>query len=84
MNSIKDFQKKTNGAVVNTNSKDFMRARNRNHIRRVQQKMFGNHIEEGAIDKVVRYQNHDHEVIREIKSDIEQVKNMLVQLLGDK
>ena len=84
MNSIKDFQKKTSGAVVNTNSKDFMRARNRNHVRRVQQKMFGTLNEEGAIDKVVRYQNHDHEVVREMKSDIKQIKNMLTQLLGEK
>jgi len=84
MNSIKDFQKKTSGAVVNTNSKDYMRARNRNHIRRIQQQMFGDNEHEGDISKVIRYQNHDHKVIKNIENDIKTIKQLLEQIVGDK
>ena len=84
MNNIKDFQKKTNGAVINNNSKDHMRARNRNHTRRMQYKSFGDIHNEGSIDKVVRYQNHDHNVIKELKSEIQDLKQMVNMLLGDK
>jgi len=84
MNSIKDFQKKSSGAVVNTNSKDYMRARNRNYIRRVQQQMFGDAEHEGDIAKVVRYQNHDHKVIKDIEKDIKSIKRLLEHIVGEK
>jgi hypothetical protein len=69
MNSIKDFHKKTDGVVVNVNSKDHMRARNRNHIRRVQQKMFGDYNNEGDIDK--------------LKQEIHELKKIVKSLIGD-
>lgn len=34
MNTPKDFHKKTNGVVLNVNSHDYRRARNRNIVRR--------------------------------------------------
>jgi hypothetical protein len=91
MNSIKDFQKKPSGAVVNTNAKDYMRARNRNYIRRVQQEMFGTTSEEGVISKVVKRQHHNYKIIcdlkndiNDMKNDIDDIKDMLNQLLGEK
>ena len=40
MNSVQDFYKKDNGVVVNTNSKDYVRAKRRNYIRRKQDEVF--------------------------------------------
>lgn len=40
MNNITDFRKNDNGVIINTNSKDYMRARKRNHIKRKQEETF--------------------------------------------
>jgi hypothetical protein len=84
MNNIKDFKKKESGAVVNTNSSDCMRARNRNHTRRVQNRMFGTINTEGDIDKVIRYQNHDHSTIKHLKNKISRLELMLEALIEEK
>ena len=41
MNQCKDFHKKEDGVVVNVNSKDYLRARNRNFVRKEQVKIIG-------------------------------------------
>ena len=84
MNTIKDFQKKPSGAVVNINSNDHARAKKRNYVKRVQDNMFGAENKEGAIDKVVRYQDHDHKSIRELKDDIKELKALVNKLVGEK
>ena len=40
MNNIQDFHKNNTGMVINTNNKDYMRARKRNHIKRKQEETF--------------------------------------------
>jgi hypothetical protein len=83
MNNIKDFKKKESGAVINTNSSDCMRARNRNHTRRVQDRMFGKINTEGAIDKVIRYQDHDHSTIKQLKNKIARLELMIESLVKE-
>ena len=41
MNLAKDFHKKDNGIIINTNRQDYKRARNRNFVRREQEKIIG-------------------------------------------
>ena len=41
MNNTKDFHKKKNGVIVNTNRKDYKRAKNRNFVRREGDKLIG-------------------------------------------
>lgn len=41
MNTLKDFHKKESGVVINSNTKDFKRARNRNFTRREVEKQIG-------------------------------------------
>ncbi len=67
MNVIKDFHKKDSGVVVNTNTEDFKRARNRNFTRREVEKTIG---EAGKI--------------AQLESEIEQLKELVKSLVGDK
>ena len=53
MNNTKDFHKKDNGVVVNTNRKDYQRARNRNFMRREQEKIVGEDGKIASLEKEV-------------------------------
>ena len=53
MNTNKDFHKKDNGVIINTNSRDYMRARNRNYIRREQNKILGKNGKLASLEREV-------------------------------
>lgn len=53
MNNNKDFHKKSNGVVININSKDYMRARNRNYVRKEQYKIIGDTGKVASLEKEV-------------------------------
>lgn len=65
MNNKSDFHKKNNGVVVNTNSKDYLRARNRNFVRKEQIKIIG---EDGKVAVLEKE-------LAELKSIIETLVN---------
>lgn len=53
MNTTKDFHKKDNGVVININTKDYMRARNRNYNRREQSKIIGSDGKVASLEREV-------------------------------
>lgn len=53
MNKANDFHKKKSGVIVNTNRKDFQRARNRNFIRKEQNKIIGENGKIAMLEKEV-------------------------------
>ena len=83
MNSINDFKKKPSGVIVNTNSQDYMRAKNRNYINRQQRKMLGTFEKEGELVKFIKTQQYDHKEISAIKKDIKEIKHMLSEIIGE-
>ena len=74
MNREKDFHKKQSGVIVNTNTRDFRRAKKRNFVRREQDKIFGIGGEEGKISKLERELNIKNDDIDQMKQDIEELK----------
>ena len=51
MNTVKDFHKKNDSTVINTNSKDFVRAKNRNYTRKEQDKIIGENGKVASLEK---------------------------------
>jgi hypothetical protein len=94
MNNIKDFKKKEDRVIVNTNTKDYLRAKKRNYIRKQQELYFGNYNSSGIIPEMAKrfkvIQNNaemnnqsmikmKHEVHR-LKKDIKEIKDMLIDI----
>lgn len=69
MNTNRDFHKKPDGVVINTNKKDYMRARNRNFVRREQDKLIGSR---GIVAKL-------EEEVRELKNIVKILLNSSVK-----
>ena len=94
MNNIKDFKKKEDRVIVNTNTKDYLRAKKGNYIRKQQELYFGNYNSSGIIPEMAKrfkvIQNNaemnnqsmikmKHEVHR-LKKDIKEIKDMLIDI----
>ena len=77
MNRSKDFHKKEDGVVVNRNTKDYRRAKNRNFVRKEQNKLFGMNGDEGKIAKLERQLKEKDKDIESMKEDIKTLKLFL-------
>jgi len=72
MNNIKDFHKRDDGVVINTNTHDYKRARRRNHISREQEKIFGNG--KNKIDDI-------EQRLKRQENEMKKIENILSKIL---
>jgi hypothetical protein len=77
MNNVQDFHKNLSGVIINNNSRDYLRAKRRNYIRRQQDKMLIVMNEFDEIKKEVKE-------IKKIKNDVKEIKKMLSDIIHHK
>jgi hypothetical protein len=81
MNNIKDFKKKENNIIINTNTKDYLRAKKRNYIHKQQELYFGNHDNDiGILPKIVNDLNNNQYNVEKDKHNITKMKQEVYRL----
>ena len=81
MNNIKDFLKRPDGAVINTNSRDCMRARNRNSFFKKSREVIGDDNTDGKIGKLERSLKRERTKTNKLKREMEAMKDILNTIL---
>lgn len=85
MNSTKDFHKLDSGVVVNTNTQDYKRARNRNFTRTENDKIIGDQGKVAILETQLAEVTASHEEITSINKDrIDSLESSLADVLSTK